>query len=108
MALKTHNISKEDLWQKRVQDFKNSGLIQSAWARQHNLKQRTLSYWVKKFNLSQSQATEPQFLEVHIPEASSSQSNPITIHAGNLHVDISEHCSTSLLTNLIEALHHHA
>ena len=40
---------KHEQWQQHIKDWKASGLSQTAWCKQHDLKPEQLSYWYRKF-----------------------------------------------------------
>ena len=52
-------------WQATVSDFENSGLSQSAFARQHDFTLSTLSRWIRKLAQPEHlELAQPQFVQV--------------------------------------------
>lgn len=46
--MSTHSLTEK--WQQRVQSWRDSGLSQSTWCKQHNLRPNQFWYWRKKFD----------------------------------------------------------
>jgi transposase-like protein len=46
--------AKRQLWRERYDEFKQSGLTQAEYCRQHGLPVRALSYWVRKYGNQQA------------------------------------------------------
>ena len=42
------NLTKGDLWRKRIQDFYKSGLLRKQWCQEHQVPLSTLGYWIRK------------------------------------------------------------
>lgn len=42
-----NELSKAELWIKRIQDFYSSGLSRKAWCQEHQISLSTFSYWLK-------------------------------------------------------------
>ena len=51
-----NELSKAELWIKRIQDFYSSGLLRKAWYQEHQISLSTFSYWLKK----QTEPTETE------------------------------------------------
>lgn len=46
--------AKRQLWRERYDEFKQSGLTQAEYCRQHGLSVKALSYWVRKYSRQQA------------------------------------------------------
>ena len=41
--------AKRQIWRDRYEEYQQSGLTQAAYCREHNLPDKSLSYWVRKY-----------------------------------------------------------
>ena len=60
---------KHEQWQQRIQEWKESGLSQTAWCKQQNLKPTQLSYWHRKFEPKTAEPAKNQHSNAFIPIA---------------------------------------
>ena len=44
------NLSKRQLWQLHVEDWKSSGKTMGQWCKEHNICRSTFAYWKEKFS----------------------------------------------------------
>lgn len=81
------NLTKEDFWMKRIQDFQKSGLSRKEWCQENQVPLSTFSYWIRKQMQKPSeldQGMEPVFArlpsELEVSSQPLSEYPPITIH----------------------------
>ena len=43
-----NELTKTELWEKRIQDFHKSGLSRKEWCQKQQIPLSTLSYWIRK------------------------------------------------------------
>ena len=58
---------KHEQWQRHIKDWKASGLSQTAWCKQQNLKPEQLSYWYRKFEPKPPEPASQQAPSAFIP-----------------------------------------
>lgn len=111
-----NELTKTELWTKRIQDFHESGLSRKEWCQKHQIPQSTFSYWIRKQTKGQpkpEQPEEPVFArlpsEQEIPSDSSANDVPVTICLpGRIRIEISAGCPVGLMSSLIHTLNAHA
>ena len=86
------NLTKEDFWMKRIQDFQKSGLSRKQWCQENQVPLSTLSYWIRKQMQKPSeldQGMDPVFArllsELEVSSQPLSDYPPITIHRSEEH-----------------------
>lgn len=109
------SLSKKELWQSNINDFRSSGLTAGTWCQNHNCSISTLRYWTTKFQretISSTEETLPAFAKVDTSKLAASfslnGSAPVTIRLGGLEISVSDNCHPELLSNLIGILHNYA
>lgn len=110
------NLTKEDLWMKRIQDFQKSGLSRKEWCQENQVPLSTFSYWIRKQMQKPSeldQGLEPVFARLPSELEVSSQPLPeyptVTIHLpGSIRIEVSTGCPCELMASLIHTLRNYA
>ena len=111
------NLTKEDFWMKRIQDFQKSGLSRKQWCQENQVPLSTLSYWIRKQMQKPSeldQGMDPVFdrlpsAELEVSSQPLSESPPITIHLpGSIRIEVSAGCPRELMASLIHTLRNYA
>ena len=81
------NLTKGDLWRKRIQDFHKSGLSRKEWCQKNQVPLSSFSYWIRKQMQKPSaldQGMDPVFArllsELEVSSQPLSDYPPITIH----------------------------
>lgn len=105
-------LTKTELWTKRVQDFHNSGLSRKEWCQEHQVSLSTLSYWIRKQAkgfIESEQIMDPVF--ARLPSKQEISSNlrsehaPVTVYLpGSVRIEIGMECPHELMTSLIHTL----
>lgn len=73
------NDARRALWMDRIQQWRESGLSQRAFARRHGLHSRQVSYWVARFTECDASA---QLIPISVKHAApDSQSPALTLHS---------------------------
>ena len=73
------NLTKEDFWMKRIQDFQKSGLSRKEWCQENQVPLSTFSYWIRKQMQKPSeldQGMEPVFARLPSELEVSSHNDP--------------------------------
>ena len=68
------NTELQKQWQKRITDYRNSGLTAVAWSEKNDCSVVRLKYWIMKFNRAAKKSDETKWAKVEIVHA-----NPIQI-----------------------------
>ena len=113
------NLTKEDFWMKRIQDFQKSGLSRKEWCQENQVPLSTFSYWIRKQMQKPSeldQGMEPVFArlpsELEVSSQPLSEYPPITIHLPeSIRIEVSTGCPCELMASLSyysQPLHPHA
>ena len=107
-----NELTKTELWEKRIQDFHKSGLSRKEWCQEQQIPLSTLSYWIRKQTekpAGPEQRSEPVF--ARLPSAQEIYSGllsgpaPVAIHLpGNVRIEIGRECPSELLASLIHTL----
>ena len=107
-----NELTKTELWKKRIQDFHKSGLSRKEWCQEHQISLSTLSYWIRKQAkepVGPEQESEPVFarlpFEQEIHSGRLSGPAPVSIHLpGRVWIEIGWECPGELLASLIHTL----
>lgn len=110
------NLTKGELWKKRIQDFYKSGLSRKEWCQEHQVPLSTLGYWIRKQTQKPSEPDpdlEPVFAKLPSePEIFSGKqpgSAPVTISLpGNVRIEVSAFCPGELMATLIHTIRAYA
>ena len=103
-------ISKDlRLWEKRVEDFKSSGLSLSEWCKENGVKKTTMSYYcydrprnqADKRNMEQNLSLIPVVLKDDLP---SSDNSSIEIKIGNASIKVDMNTDLSFLKKVLGVL----
>lgn len=105
-------LSKHELWELRINNYRKSGFTATEWCSQNNISLSSLHYWIRKESLQKNPkegVLNPVFVELPATSASAFFCNaPVTIHMGTIRIEIMETCHTDLLSNLIGVLKSYA
>ena len=107
-----NELTKTELWTKRIQDFHKSGLSRKEWCQEHQISLSTLSYWIRKQTekpAEPEQESEPVFarlpFEQEIYSGLLPSPAPVAIHLpGSVRIEIGRECPGELLAALIHTL----
>lgn len=116
LPMDENELTKTELWTKRIQDFHESGLSRKEWCQKHQIPQSTFSYWIRKQTKGQpkpEQPEEPVFarlpFEQEISSDLSANDVPVTIYLpGSIRIEISAGCPVRLMSSLIHTLNAYA
>lgn len=99
-------MTKQQLWERRIVDWKKSGLSQRAFCQQQGLAISTFCAWLRKSRqtTNQSHATPTTFLPVVVERQSSDISGTVDVHTSDLTFEV----SIPQLAQLITELNRHA
>ena len=102
-----NELTKTELWTKRIQDFHESGLSQKEWCQEHQISQSTFGYWIRK--QTKEQPDEPVFAKLPSQQEISSDLSvggvPVTIYLpGSIRIEIGAGCPVGLMASLIHTL----
>ncbi len=106
-----NELSKTELWTKRIQDFYSSGLSRKEWCQKHQISLSTFSYWLKKQTepMETEFELEPVFARLpskqELTSGLSAAHAPVIIHLpGSVRIEIGAGCPGELLASLLHAL----
>lgn len=92
-------------WLQRAEDFHASGLTQTSWCQQQNVKISTLRYWLKKLKEEATSSNTPEWVELEVTKKTlDSSDTSIKIHVGPYRVEISEGFAPSALLDVLKTL----
>lgn len=109
-------LTKEQIWTTRIEDYHASGLSGREWCRQNHVSFSALRYWVESLRMMYPKdQPKPQphpikqetsaFVAVSSTDILSvTASAPIIILSGNLRFEIPTDCPSSFLISIMEAL----
>lgn len=97
---KEERAAKRVLWERRIADFKASGLSGAKWCAAHNLKTNQLWYWFKKLHPEMPAKKSVQWLPVEI-----SDSEPaLTVKIGPAMIEVRNDFDPQLLISVVKVL----
>lgn len=111
-----NKLTKTELWTKRIQDFRKSGLSRKEWCQEHQVSLSTLGYWIRKQMrgpVEPEQVLDPVFArlpsEQEVTSSLLPDHVPVTIHLpGSVRIEISTGCPCELMASLIHTLRTYA
>lgn len=118
--------SKSDLWFDRIMECRSSGLCDSRWCQENNLKLPTFYYWVKKLRIERSPEPpvssalslrkEQEVVPIHITEnicksvpspinkVEENYDTTVSIEKNSLKIHIKNNASPSVIQATLQAL----
>lgn len=96
-------VPKRELWQRRIEDWKASGLSQKAWCQREQLPLSSLGYWRKRLRAEESGDVHetPRLIPVSLIQPGS----PLTIRLGRqVIIEVGASVDRGLLGDLIAVL----
>lgn len=101
------NPSLGELWQERINSYRNSGLTMEDWCAANGFTLDQLKYWLYKGRKKSPTQAAPTFLPVAV-----SSSEPVAfalwIHVGSARIEVTSGFEPQLLREVVEALRPHA
>lgn len=97
---------KNDLWKKRISEYRASNLIARVWCEKNNVSITSMRYWITKFN-KESDQRETQWVSVkESPELIDSSPNTslITINTGSYSIGIPDGFQQETLIRILRVL----
>jgi hypothetical protein len=93
-------------WKASVDEFKASGLSQTAWCKTKNINLRTFSYWITKFkNNTQQKVKQPNWIALKSNEmVKKTKSSPLTVKIGKAVLEIDTEFDPKHLSNILKVL----
>lgn len=106
-----NELTKTELWTKRIQDFHESGLSRKEWCQEHQILQSTFGYWI--WEQTKEHPDEPVFAKLPSQQEISSDLSaggvPVTIYLpGSIRIEIGAGCPVGLMASLIHTLNAYA
>lgn len=107
-----NELTKTELWTKRIQDFHESGLSRKEWCQEHQIPPSTFGYWIRKQTKElpkPEQLDAPVFAKLPSEQEISSDLSagdvPVTIYLpGSIRIEIGAGCPVGLMASLIHTL----
>ena len=95
------NREKQGVWSSHVEAWKNSGLSQIDYCRQHNLSRNQFTYWKCKLDKKHELVT---FVPISGNSVLSRNQTPIKLNIGCYQIEVGDGFTPETLTNLISTL----
>jgi len=96
----------KEIWLKRVEEYRSSGLSQKTWCEENGVKATSLRYWIMKLNKSQSVTklndSPVEFASVSITEEESFPS--VVLEIKDIKLSITNNYDEILLLKVINTL----
>lgn len=86
----------QQLWQQRINDWKQSGLNQTQWCKQHQLKVHQLSYWQRKL----SNEPDSKVIPLAILSPKSYSTEKLILHIDNIRIEATQQQTVALIKAL--------
>lgn len=111
LPMDKNELTKTELWTKRIQDFHESGLSRKEWCQEHQILQSTFGYWI--WEQTKEHPDEPVFAKLPSQQEISSDLSaggvPVTIYLpGSIRIEIGAGCPVGLMASLIHTLNAYA
>lgn len=89
-------------WQKRVSDYKKSGLSARVWCDEAGISFSSLKYWITKFNKANEKSGKTKWAQVEIIDTAPHVSSKIIIHVGAVRIEVLSDFDKALLTDVLK------
>ena len=93
---------KEELWAKRIQECRDSGLSVQAWCAEQGLSYHTYYKWQQKLYRKYPSASETGFYELNV--SSSGNMAAVTVHIGAYSADVYNGADEQTVKTVLRAL----
>ena len=97
------NAELQKQWQKRITDYRNSGLTADAWCKKADCSIVRLKYWLAKFNRAAKKSDETKWAKVEIVDANPTKSSSISIYVGAARIEVSSGFEQTLLEAVLRS-----
>jgi len=97
------NTELQKQWQKRITDYRNSGLTAVAWSEKNDCSVVRLKYWIMKFNRAAKKSDETKWAKVEIVDANPIQISSISIYVGAARIEVSSGFEAALLEDVLRS-----
>ena len=102
-------MTKEEVrnqWIARVDEFKASGLSQTAWCKTKSINLRTFSHWITKFkNNTQQKVKQPNWIALKSNEfEKKTKRSSVTVKVGKAVLEIDTEFDPKLLSDVLKVL----
>ena len=104
-------VLKQEMWQERISNYRNSGLNAQTWCQQNKLTISSLHYWINKLNkesLKPDNCFKSEFVPITQVGISMNPPAPVVIRYQNLSIDVFEGCHPDTLRNVLAILNIYA
>lgn len=100
------NTTKRIEWEKRISDWKASGMSKSKWCREHGYKVHQMYYWLEQFDESESQLkkTQEHFIPIKVANEPHKPMGAVFIHIDQLSVEVQPGVDIDLLSSVLYVL----
>ena len=100
------NTTKRIEWEKRIQDWKASGLSKAKWCRDNECNVHQMHYWVKKLDeyTLPLQNSQEYFLPIKVADKSHKPIGSVFIHIDQMSVEVQPGVDIELLSNVLYVL----
>ena len=107
-----NELTKTELWTKRIKDFYASGLSRKEWCQKNQISLSTFGYWIRKLAKKSAlpeQAADPVFARLPSEQEISSNllpgHSPVMIYLSeSVRIEVGKDCPCELLASLIHTL----
>ena len=114
-----NEISKDALWTDKIHSFRQSGLSRKEWCQQNGIAQSTLSYWIRKNSLSETDTAPEENISAPVFEKLPSEQEihqrgdsavPLMVIRleENIRIEIAADCPACLMASLLQAIKSYA
>jgi hypothetical protein len=92
---------KQELWVKRIEDFRSSGQSQVAWCQEQDIPVHQLRYWLQKQRKNVSESVGSRWISMQATVASGSG---VSLRLGAITLDIEPDFNQQVLVDVVNSL----
>ncbi|EKN71320.1 hypothetical protein BABA_02137 [Neobacillus bataviensis LMG 21833] len=102
---KRSNPEVQKEWEKRIANFRFSGLTQDEWCEENKLTSNQLKYWLRKIEGSKSERkSNPKWVPIVLDETDDVSNDTLEIKVGTVSIEVKPGFSPSLLAEVVKVL----
>lgn len=101
--------SRYELWMKRIQDCRESGLTQKEWCEQNQISVSSFRYWISKMNKkNMDDSDQEEAVFARLPSEAEliqyTDHAPVILNTNGIRIELYPSCSREMMQNLISVL----
>ncbi len=93
------------LWEQRLAEYETSGKTIKEWCQEQSIRENQFYYWRRKIRPEKVEENQPiKWLSINLADSSTSSSNSIAVHIGQMTVEVKSGFDHNLLREILKVL----